>query len=360
MNKKEGFIRMAAATAIGFSTLNGCTEPNPSPISRPVITYTPEAGSQLLDLKEQAWRQLSPLERINRLEEGRLPDFRSFNLTKELVVATAQFYHQETNSPITPDEMVQNVSIKHPEQIASELENSLQIQLGPAQKKSLSLMRVIESEGKKVFINSDILALDIQTYIDNGGAVLLQLKGKDITTVYTKGMLFAAFSAINASKEKLLIKNPPVVIAVGNDLIEINSLNEFALFGHDTNTGENFVGDGARIAFDSYISLNIGTKSGSYTGRDTNVLAAGLVRHLNQKIKMDDEEFLDYYFGRKNAENFLIRIASAKDPISPDIKTSLQVLAVIGLCFDGKISSEDAKNRIDTLLTPSTFKPSVT
>ena len=115
---KEPTISPATPTADRrfFPTVPVATPAAPRVESSPIIVKV----SEITSVNE--WNTLPALVRIQRLQILSYPSIEKFDARKELVLASAQFYCEQTQCKIKPEEMANNVFFVPPTRFIEEVE----------------------------------------------------------------------------------------------------------------------------------------------------------------------------------------------------------------------------------------------
>lgn len=317
-------------------------------------TITSEATASISS--EESWRKLSPLGRIQRLQILSYPSIEKFDARKELILASAQFYCEQTLCKIKPEEMASNVFFVSPTRFIEEAEKDLAIKLSNEEREDQLRTRVeMVNKENKSFINIDLHSRIIDEIKKSQPDVVRQLGNRDLITVFNKSLFFHLFSHMNQTKtvysfDPFSLRGIPTKRGRIN-IPEMGRLEGFTFVGRQDGT-QIFI-HGAKEAVTELTANILGRKTGAYLSLITEYNnGAGLIQMFNQKAGITDEEFLSYVNGTSSIKDFLRKWGSIKNSSVSEEKAALLGLVLIGLYTDGVIKYEDARRGAESYLSP--------
>jgi len=206
---------VGAIAIIGTTTfLNGCY----SGVSRAEVAPTPTPAAAKGPGEPSSWKtewaSLSPFEKFQKLEQMKYPQSKDFDIRKELLSATIEFYCAQTKCEKPADKMVEDVSFLSPEKFMEEIENDAKAKgrTYTAQEKALIAKGTIMAtiDGGRIIVNSPFLNKyleDLFPYQPNKPKEPM-FKSR---VIVQRSMVLHEWSHANESKEVYVI-DPSVVV----------------------------------------------------------------------------------------------------------------------------------------------------
>ncbi len=315
------------------------------PIATSRAVTGPVAGPQLPERPAlvvtslQEWQGVPSLTRIQELELKRYPSFAEFDGTKELAMATAQFYCEQTTCKTSAKEMGGNIFFVSPERFIEEAQKDVGRTLSQAEINDQldNRLEMVSNKTKQSFINSDLLKQVMERTKQESPDVVasLQKKGIDFETVYKKSLFFHIY-AHKAQQENTYTFAPfsmqiPTKTEGTIKVPRIGTLEGFTFVGEREN-GKPIYINGAKEAVAERDAQIVGSRSGPYLTlayKDS----AGLVAQLNRLSGVSDNEFLAVAHGQKDVAEMFKKWATL-NKTKPDERTGVLALAAVGLQID--------------------------
>lgn len=357
---KNEVIRLATATAIiaaGFFG-RGCNEQQKPPAAPPVPAapsdFPPEKGDSYVILAEVSqWKQLSPLERIRNLEAKNYASIPDFQPKRELILASAQFYCQETKCKRPAKDITEDVYFLPPEEFLLKVEEELGRRANQWQDVYYrhSVLEITSQNGL-IFINRNVLNNTI-TELKNFPAITDALDGRDFEAVLLKSILFHSFAHANGSQE--ITNFPPFLLpfSLGTPIL-IERMKGFRFVTRQADGTETFVG-GANEAITELTATYLANRTGKYLspgGFGSYASGASFIAQLNKRAGISQEEFLLYAGGEFPVGDFFQRWGAIKNPSQPDKQAAIIAFSAIGSHVQGMINPEETQMIINILLNP--------
>lgn len=307
------------------------------------------------------WNQLPAFIRIQRLETLLYPSIEKFDARKELILASAQFYCEQTKCKIKPEKMADSIFFVSPSQFIEEVEKDFERKLSDEEREDqLKTRPEIVNRKNESFINKDLIDEFMEFAKRDNPEGVRQLGNLDFKTVYTKSLLFHIFSHMNQIDSVYSfsgfslrgIRTKTRVINVPN----IDRLEGFAFVG-ETEGKQSFYINGTHEAVTELTAITIGKKSGIYLSIVPRFnRGAMLIDMFNNRSGITDQEFLEYANGTRPIKDFLTKWGRLKNASMPDEKAAILALAHIGLFVDGFMEYQETRQDVENLLRQQASK----
>lgn len=333
----RGKEKVAAALMVGILTLTGC-KPGDVGQQTPLPAKTEQASSA-----ESAWNNLSPLVRIDRLEEKNYPGVKNFDSTQALIKATSEFYCQNTPCKITPEEMEQNVVLLQTDEFLQAYQKDMGRSFKDnAEKTASSLnpelminMDNPDRKQRKILIQMPrIKSLTKEIVATNG---LQAFGGRDPETITLKSVLRHAYSHENQSSETIDLPLTPII--VGNRTILINRMEGLDLLALDADTKEALVFTGTAEGMTERAAIFSSAQTDVFILSKTYINATTLVDELNKKAGISQSEFMDYYLGKQSIMGLLQKWGSIRDPKNSDIQAGIRIYFLVAISLNNPLNA---------------------
>lgn len=325
MNPKESLARIAGAAILlgSFMTPIAC---GASPkTERPQFANPTATGELKHGQNEQEWGSLSALARINRLEQKSYPKNPNFDMQRELIKATSEFFCEQVPCVIKGSDLQGRVRLLENDEYLKTIERILG--------KGFRSQEEVLSEGVVVPIPPSIKRQDRQIFINTTKA------GRDIKML--KSLLFQGYSQVNQSDEDVSFE-PFTIQGASGKRVTINSISRLILQGVDNNN-QAVVQDGTARAMTAYAMSIFNDRTPIVEiNKDQDLSDASLfLKQLMNLAGISNQEFLSYYIGQRSIIEYLQRLGS----INPSSKQSLidgrTLFTVIALKANGAISDNN-------------------
>lgn len=346
-NLKERFLRGASAAIILGSTLGtACTDSNsvrPTE-TRPVVSGIVRSNA------ETTWDSSPPVERLKRLEVKSFPSIREFDLNKEISLATAQFYCEQTKCNNPPEQMAASVLFVDENEFFQKLEIDIQRKYSAEDlnKEKEKQLAFTTKNKDAIYINQTLLEKIIQELNASQPELAKQLGNKDLIIIIKKSLLVHEFAHKNLLPQSKTF--PAFLIHLpGNDQsINFGQLYGFEISGKSQDGKTVFYITGGDEAITERATQIIAENSRSYIGLIPEYTSgASFVNQLNAKSEIANNEFLKYASGELPSEELIKKWGKG------DFKKGLMVLAAIGLNAQGLTSVKETQGFIDDILKSS-------
>lgn len=361
MRLRERVFRLGlTAAVIGATNIgNGCVEnPQKSSPDHPASTTTalvvPRRAeitpTPSISFSENEWISLSALEKIQNLERRRYPTIEHFDPVKEMILATAQFYCEQTICRISPEETVSGTFFVDSEGFINQFQKRVGRNLTEAEKERELRQRLeFVTDTNQIFINEPFY----QQLIHDFSRLPTRGQPVDIDTAmgFTKSLFLHAFSHTNSTNERVSFEAFSIRLPRGIGA-NLTHLEGFDIIGEFIEGGAGpFYIKGAEEAKAELNAVIIGERSGGYLSIVPEYSAGlSLIKSVNRRANISDQEFLEYVSGDRPLREFLRRWGSLKNRFQPDEKAAVMALAVVGIRVQADIQHEEAIRAIENYL----------
>ncbi len=274
-------------------------------------------GSALASLaackQETRFDDLSPFERIQRLEDGNYPKVASFDKREELFKATVQAFCQQ--APCSWENTAKTI-VYSPANFRFPQEQS-------------NNLYIVSDDRSSVIINTDRLNSNI-------ARLRVPTKGKDPRVLFEKTVLLSALGYLTVSRESLDYEPSSIRFpGPGQSVLSLGRIEGWVFVGKREN-GSDFRLDGARLAVAELLNHIVVASKTEYQTPNSNILdAANLMSEINRQAEISDEQFVRYAKGELPIADFLDRWARIKNPSNPYRKGAILALQSIALRASG-------------------------
>lgn len=296
-----------------------------------------------------SWTNLSPPIRIQRLELKQYPKVEGFKPLTELIRVSAQFYHQETKTAFTPEDLQSRVVLTDPEGLVRAYETGHGKPLSDKVKAEIqSYQEIVTPKDRKVYLNTVALDNTAEKAPQEQPDLVKELGKKDYYTVNLKSVLMHAFSHVEQSNEYI---DTPLVLIPGTDYV-LTALDGFVLsLKHRIDGTPGFL-NGGNEAMTEYHGHIIAQRSGVALANMRYGQGALLLDKLNKAAGLNFDQYRKYYIAELQGIDLFKQWGSIKDPVNPDLLQALYSFIVIALRVNnpGSISQDAALKQIQQSL----------
>lgn len=322
----------------------------------PRVTSTPfrVKVSEINSISE--WNTLPAFVRIQLLELKRYPA--GTDARKELVKAVAEEYCVQVRCKKTPDEVIEGVSFlnseSYLEEVIKDSEKILGRMLTEQEKKDAEEgagLEITARDNKNIYINMDRIRKMIVTARQQSPEEAAKFQGRDLETIAVKSILFHAISHLNESEEIFNFDPLPLNLP-GMEDITFNQLNSLGFMGIGTDGKPRYL-FAAREALTERSAFIASKRAGDYFSFNPYYRESQkLVELLNEKAKVSDIDFLDYYSGGKSIKELLQRwgAITKTDSLQEQERRGLILLMNIGFRANDMINQGLAIERIEKII----------
>jgi hypothetical protein len=352
MRATERLTRVGyAALMVGLMTVsNACAnDPKfPTSESKPGISTTISPDSE-----KAQWESLLAIERLNSLLAKSYPTFPDFNRQKEVTLATAQAYCEQTHCNKPPDEMARAVRyLEEDDYITMLAEEEYKRPLTKEEIKMEKESRLATTiPNGNTYINRALMETLSK---ENKGMpeVVSQLDGQDFDTLFEISIGAHEFTHRNSKKQSKKFDSFSIELTNAEGPINFDTLDKFKIKGKDSGGNPKFIVGGDEAIVDLATKIIIEKKMGlKYFSAPKYILGGLLVIKLNIMANIPDEEFLNYANGKLPSEKLLKKWGAFKyDTSLTDLKAGVLALRDIGLAVDGFITFPSAETDINRIL----------
>lgn len=325
MGGKERFL--TAAVLVGMA-LNGC---QPGDVGR----QTPLPNTPKLEQStqaEQAWRNLSSGERINRIELDRPPSFPNFNVSTEFIRATSEFYCEQIPCDVNAKDLEGKVLLLDIATFNKEVEkNGLQ----PSVNIPEIVPDLIFSQSRadrKILVNTDtvkIYADSLEKKVPNLGKTI---KNHSLYYVLLRQLLFHSYSHANQSLEKIQSKDIPF-LSFPDPGFKLKAISNLAVVSVSRQDGNEYEFARTMEAMTEYVGIVVGNSFDTPISASRLKDSAEILSQLNTKAEISFSEFLQYYKGERPFLEFIKKLGSIKNG-QPDMQSGFRIYFLIGNAAD--------------------------
>lgn len=348
--RKEVLGFAATAVLIGSAAI-GCRNESQIPTieNTPAVVRTVSAESP-----KTQWDSLPAVDRLNKLLAKDYPSFSDFARQKEVTLATAQAYCEQTDCNVPASEMAESVHYVNSSEFISKLQEELKKDLTSEEKEHEKRSRLaITNSRNEIYINLFLLDLVIKEITNSQPEIIKELGNKDLITAYEISMLAHEFTHKNFPNiQPIKFDGFSIRFPGKQDPIDFETLDRFTIEGRDSQGVPYFIDGGDEAIIDRAARIVVEKKIGlPYISTPEYVSGSVLVRKLNGMAKISDDEFLKYVNGKLPSEDLLRKWGAHKlNKGLTDLKTGVLVLRGIGLAVQGFISFKDAETDINRYL----------
>lgn len=340
----------AAAAVFGIVALTSAdcavqpTTPSPEntlTVSRALTPESPKAS----------WDVLSPIVRLKKLLYKDYPNFEGFDRQKEVTLATAQAYCQQTKCNIPAIDLANAVQfLNEGAYIAKRLEDN-DHPLSPEEIEDWKKTKIgMTNLKREIYINQTSMDNFVNIVINKHPYVANKLEGMDVRTAFAISLLAHEFTHLNL----IAVKRPPITIDVfsvsmpGMNSIKFDALEDFRFKGSDTLGTQKAITGGDEAITDLAALIIVGKKMKLPHITDPQLgRGVDLIDKLNKMAGVSDDEFLKYVRGEIPSTDLLkIYGASKIDPTAIDLNVGIKVFSLVGFAMHKAISFENAENEI--------------
>lgn len=330
-----------------LTTVAGCSAPKPketlsqaemdkaagiTPLKAPT-QLSPEVNP------EQQWKQLSPADRLQRLEMRQPPQFTGFTIVPELSLAAAQLRLQVTHNIRTIDEMVQAVNVLPHDAFAKAFTEHEQSAPLP----NHITIEFLDPSLKAIYLNRDGIRTYAAKELSQATKDSLARYGRDPELVLLKEIIIHAQSHMNQTKEELGFDTPIELQLPESDVkIPVLSMNGLLFHMHDPN-GRFISVSGISETLTQFVTRFICNKAGAYISFPPYSHGENLIDPLLKLGKISEEDVLKIYHQQSSQTELLNRIGSiprgqnALEKNASPRDMGIKVLSIIGLTVSGVI-----------------------
>lgn len=315
----RGKEKVAAALMVGMLALNGCQSGDAGK-----QTFSPTINSPRTEQPaESAWRNLSSLERIKRIENGTLPDSIKSNVLGEFVKATSEFYCEQIPCNVSQKDLESRVHFLSQEEFLKQanenLEPSSNLTLIPEIVPDLAFSK--NRDDRKILVSTD----NVRKALNGNDSLYYPLLGN---------ILFHAFSHIIQSTEKIQTKDI-VDISFPEYGFKIRGISNLVVLTTNIQDGTEYEFSRTMEALTELIGKSISEKSGTYLPISRYTKSAEITEQLMmKKAGIDFKQLLEYYKGEKSLNELFLKLGSIKNPDKPDLGSGLKLYILAGTAAD--------------------------
>lgn len=316
--------RFASALLAGMIAFNGC---QPGDVGR----QTPLPNTPRLEqssLAESAWRNLSSLERINRIESGKFPDSIRLNVSGEFVKATSEFYCQQIPCNVSAQDLESRVHFLNQEEFQKEIKDSFKSSLGtPAQKPPSLIPEIVpnliyskDRKERKILISTD----NIRRALNGNDSLYYPLLSQ---------ILFHSYSHIIQSTEKIQSDNI-TEMSFPEYGFKIRGISNLGILTKNIQDGTDYEFARTMEALTEIVGKRVSEQSGRYLPVSIHQESIGITEQLLKKAGIDFKQLLEYYKGERSLYELLLKLGSIKNPSKPDLRSGLKLYILAGTAAD--------------------------
>lgn len=314
----RGKERIAAALMVGMLALSGC---KPGDIGRQTpFPNTP--GIEQSSPAESAWRNLSSLERIKKIENGTFPDSIKSNVLGEFVKATSEFYCEQIPCNVSQKDLESRVNFLSQEEFLKQakknLEPSSNLTLIPEIIPDLVFSK--NRDDRKILVSTD----NVRRILNGNDSLYYPL---------LENILFHSYSHIIQSTEKIQT-NDIVGISFPEYGFKIRGISNLAVLTTNLQDGTGYEFARTMEALTELVGKNVSEKSGKYLPISFYGKSAEITAQLMKKAGIDSKQLLGYYKGEQSLSELFLKLGSIKNPNKPDLRSGLKLYILAGVAAD--------------------------
>lgn len=324
----RGKERVATALMVGMFAFSGC---KPADVGR----QTPLPNAPKIEQSspvEQAWRNLSSSERINRIELEKLPSFPTFNASAEFIRATSEFYCEQIPCDVNAKDLESKVLLLDIATFNKEVEKT---GLQPSVNIPEIVPDLIFSQSRadrKILVNTDTL----KTYVDllKGKVPNIEnlIKNHSLYYVFLRQLLFHTYSHANQSTEKIQSKDIPFLSFPDPDF-KLKAISNLAVVSVNQQDGNEYEFARTMEAMTEYVGIVVGNYFDTPISASRLKDSAEILAQVNAKAGISFSEFLQYYKGEKPFLQFIGKLGSIKNG-QPNMQSGFRIYFLIGNAAD--------------------------
>lgn len=297
---------------------------------------------------EATWNALPSVEKLKKLELRDFSQIREYNLDREISIATAQFYCEQTKCNSSASQMAASVSYLGEDEFIDKLGIETQKQYSKQDISEKEWLAFTTKNRDNIYIDQTLLYKVIQKINKTQPEIAKKLGKKDLEIVIKKSILIHEFTHRNLHPQFKTFSAFSLSLPSYDQPINFNQLYGFEISGKSQDEKKVFYIEGGDEAVTERATQIIARKSESYIGVVQEFSSgASFVQQLNTKAGVTNDEFLKYLNGQLASEELVKKWGKG------DFKKGIMMLAAIGLNVQGFTSTKETQRFIDNILKSS-------
>lgn len=279
---------------------------------------------------QPSWADLTPLQKIQRLEFKQLPDIPNFDPTQELIGATTQFYCQEVPCNMSAQELKSRTLFVSVERFLEEYKADLITPLADEEVEQFAAeaQEFVSRKDNIIYMKEEKIQSEVERITATQPEVIKMLAGRDIRVVLMKTILFHASSHANTTTEEVEIEPIEIVPITGRPTVR--KIHGFDFEGTYPD-GQHFVYTGTNEALTEYTGELVGARTGSFLMGERSTQGAELLKMVNNRAQIEPGVLKEIYVGRRSTEELLGAWGTIKNPLQPNRQAAVNALLTVGI-----------------------------